>query len=110
MKAKTMTRRSARQAGQDRPEVNERALQKRGIPVVGLGASAGGLDSPPSEVVCPRGTSDTVRLQSTRKAPQVARRRPGFGELSQRALLEAYAPASVLINEKHEGLYYFGKV
>ena len=37
-------------------------------------------------------------------------RRVGFGELSQRALLEAYAPASVLINAKHEGLYYFGSV
>ena len=36
------------------------------------------------------------------------RRRLGFGELSQRALLEAYAPASVLINAKHEGLYYSG--
>ena len=112
MKARTMTRRSARQAGQARPQVNQRALQKRRIdfPVVGRGASAGELDSPPSEVECPRGTSDTVRLQNTRKAPQVARRGPSFGELSQRALLEAYAPASVLINEKHEGLYYFGKV
>ena len=36
--------------------------------------------------------------------------RYGFGELSRRALLEAYAPASVLINAKHEGLYYFGSV
>ena len=43
-----------------------------------------------------------------RMAQQTAQRRPGFGELSQRALLEAYAPASVLINDKHEGLYYFG--
>ena len=43
-------------------------------------------------------------------AQQTAPRRPGFIELSQRALLEAYAPASVLINGKHEGLYYFGSV
>jgi two-component system CheB/CheR fusion protein len=108
MKAKPMTGRNARQAGQARPQVNEGALQKRGVdfPVVGLGASAGGLDSPSSA----RGTSDTVRRESTRIARQVARRRPGFGELTQRALLEAYAPASVLINENHEGLYYFGKV
>ena len=45
------------------------------------------------------------------KQPDAADRCPrrlGFGELSQRALLEAYAPASVLINAKHEGLYYFG--
>src|SRR6185295_19682618 len=41
---------------------------------------------------------------------QTAKRCPGFSELSQRALLEAYAPASVLINDRHEGLYYFGSV
>ena len=31
-----------------------------------------------------------------------------LGDLSQRLLLQAYAPASVLINRKHECLYYFG--
>ena len=112
MKAKTMTGRSARQAGQAQPRPNVRALQKRGVdfPLVGLEALAGGLDSRPGEIEFPRGTTDSVGLPRTGTAAQVARRRPGFGELSQRALLEAYAPASVLINEKHEGLYYFGKV
>jgi two-component system, chemotaxis family, CheB/CheR fusion protein len=64
--------------------------------------------SRPGEVEFPRGTSDTVRLPAKGTEPQTARRRSGFGELSQRALLDAYAPASVLINAKHEGLYYFG--
>ena len=64
--------------------------------------------SRPGEVEFPRGTSDTVRLPAKGTEQQTARRRSGFGELSQRALLDAYAPASVLINAKHEGLYYFG--
>ena len=64
--------------------------------------------SRPGEVEFPRGTSDAGRLPAKGTAQQTAHRRPGFGELSQRALLEAYAPASVLINAKHEGLYYFG--
>jgi len=64
--------------------------------------------SRPGEVEFPRGTRDTGRLLTKGIAQQTAHRRPGFGELSQRVLLEAYAPASVLINDKHEGLYYFG--
>src|SRR5262249_53368107 len=31
-----------------------------------------------------------------------------FAELTQRLLLEQFAPAAVLINRKHEVLYYFG--
>ena len=42
----------------------------------------------------------------------ICRRRGGglvnFGELTQQHLLEAYAPASVLINRKNEILYFFG--
>ncbi len=64
--------------------------------------------SRPGEVEFPRGSSDPVRLPAKGIAQLTAHRRPGFGELSQRVLLEAYAPASVLINAKHEGLYYFG--
>ena len=64
--------------------------------------------SRPGEVEFPRGTSDTVRLPTKGMAQQTSHRRSTFGELSQRTLLEAYAPASVLINAKHEGLYYFG--
>ena len=65
--------------------------------------------SRPGEVEFPRGTNTAGRLLAkslTQKT--LPRRRLGFGELSQRALLEAYAPASILINAKHEGLYYFG--
>jgi two-component system CheB/CheR fusion protein len=36
------------------------------------------------------------------------RPRVSVGELAQRLLLEAYAPASVLANRKHKGLFYFG--
>jgi two-component system CheB/CheR fusion protein len=64
--------------------------------------------SRPGDVEFPRGSSDPVRMPAKGIAQQTTHRRLGFGELSQRALLDAYAPASVLINAKHEGLYYFG--
>ena len=67
--------------------------------------------SRPSEVAFPGGTNTAGRLLANSLMQQtMPRRRSGFGELSQRALLEAYAPASVLINAKHEGLYYSGSV
>ena len=66
--------------------------------------------SRPGEVEFPRGTNAPGRRLANSLAQQAITRRPGFGELSQRALLEAYAPASVLINAKHEGLYYFGSM
>src|SRR6188508_868729 len=47
-KARTMTGRSARQAGQARPQPRDHALARRGgvdCPVVALGASAGALDT-----------------------------------------------------------------
>ena len=64
--------------------------------------------SRPGEVEFPRGTSDTGRLPAKGTGTANGAPATGFGELSQRALLDAYAPASVLINAKHEGLYYFG--
>ena len=36
------------------------------------------------------------------------RRAASISDLAQRLLLESYAPASVLVNRKHQGLYYFG--
>ena len=66
--------------------------------------------SRPGEVEFPRGTCDAGRLPAKGMAQQTVQRRPGFGELSQRVLLQAYVPASVLINDKHEGLYYCGSV
>jgi two-component system CheB/CheR fusion protein len=64
--------------------------------------------SRPGEVEFPRGTTAASRFLGNSLAQQTMSRRLGFGELSQRAMIEAYAPASVLINAKHEGLYYFG--
>ena len=66
--------------------------------------------SRPGEVEFPRGTSAAGRSLAKSAAQQTMPRRLGLGERSQRALLEAYAPASVLINAKHEGLYYFGSI
>jgi two-component system, chemotaxis family, CheB/CheR fusion protein len=63
--------------------------------------------SRPGEVEFPLGTSDTGR-SPVKTVPQQTARRPGLGELSQRVLLDAYAPPSVLINDKLEGLYYCG--
>ena len=60
------------------------------------------------DVEFPHGTSEAGRIAVKGAAMKAAHRRPGFGELSQKALLGAYAPASVLVNDKHEGLYYFG--
>jgi two-component system, chemotaxis family, CheB/CheR fusion protein len=66
--------------------------------------------SRPGEVEFPRGTNAVGRFLANSLPQQTMPRRLGFAELSQRALLEAYAPASVLINAKHEGLYYFGSM
>ena len=66
--------------------------------------------SRPGEVEFPRGAASAVRLPNKGIAQQTTHGRPSFGELSQQALLKAYAPASVLTNDKHEGLYYFGAV
>ena len=64
--------------------------------------------SRPGEVDFPRGISDSVRTPAKGIAQHAPHPPPGFEELSQRALLNAYAPASALINSNHEGLYYFG--
>jgi two-component system CheB/CheR fusion protein len=64
--------------------------------------------SRPGEVDFPRGIKAAGHVLANGLAQPVIPRRLGFGEASQRALLEAYGPASVLINAKHEGLFYFG--
>ena len=67
--------------------------------------------SRPGEVEFPRGAKAAGHVLASGLAQQtIPQQRLGFGELSQRALLEAYAPASVLINAKHEGLFYFGSM
>ena len=42
------------------------------------------------------------------RTPPAARQGVSAGDLTQRLLLETYAPASVLINRKHECLYFSG--
>ena len=64
--------------------------------------------SKPGEVEFPIGLVGGTR-PTVKGLPYAAvHRSADVGELSQRALLEAYAPASVLINAKYEGLHYFG--
>jgi two-component system CheB/CheR fusion protein len=66
--------------------------------------------SRPGEAEFPRGSKAGGPVVAKSPAEQTRPRRLGFGELSQRALLEAYGPASVLINAKYEGLFYFGSM
>jgi two-component system, chemotaxis family, CheB/CheR fusion protein len=60
----------------------------------------------PGEVEFPIG--DGGRAPRPRLQRHAAPHRVSLGDLSQKLLLETYAPASVLINQKYEGLYYFG--
>ena len=64
--------------------------------------------SRPGEVAFPPVTIDAVRAAPKDRAGQAPKSRMGIGEIAQRALIEAYAPASVLVNAKHEGLYFSG--
>ena len=64
--------------------------------------------SQPGEVAFPQGVRDAGRVASNSQSLPSVSRRLGFGELSQRTLLDAYAPASVLINARNEALYYSG--
>jgi two-component system CheB/CheR fusion protein len=66
--------------------------------------------SRPGQVDFPIGGGDGIRARSSQAERPPASRRPSLGDLSQKLLLENYAPASVLINSKCEGLYYFGPV
>ena len=62
--------------------------------------------SRPGEVELPLGRGDAARSLWLRPPRQPAH--ITVNELAQRSLLESYAPASVLVNRKHQGLYYFG--
>jgi len=66
--------------------------------------------SRPGQVAFPIGGGDGIRVRSSQIERPLPSRTIGLGDLSQRLLLEAYAPASVLIDRKCEGLYYFGNV
>ena len=103
------------------------ALREGGVLFLGASETVGSLDdrfepiskkqriyrhighSRPGEVEFPIGPG--ARRASALAGTRRTRRRRG-GISARRplaaALLDAYAPASVLINAKHEGLYYFG--
>jgi two-component system CheB/CheR fusion protein len=63
--------------------------------------------SRPGQVIFPISGRDVRALASPMERPPAARRTT-MGELSQRLLLDTYAPASVLINRNYEGVYFFG--
>jgi two-component system CheB/CheR fusion protein len=117
-----------------RPEVQEKvlslfhfALREHGILVLGASETVGTLGdrfepiskkqrifrhlghSRPGEVVFPIAPSLGKRTPPARE-PEAAVLRNKIGDLARQALLDVYAPASVLINAKHEGLYYFGAI
>jgi len=62
----------------------------------------------PGQAGIPLGRGEAARSLWLRSARPPARPRVNIGDLAQRSLLDAYAPASVLANRKHQGLYYFG--
>jgi two-component system CheB/CheR fusion protein len=62
----------------------------------------------PGEGGIPLGRGEAARSLWFRSARPPVRPRASVAELAQRLLLDAYAPASVLANRKHQGLYYFG--
>ena len=117
-----------------RPEVQQKvlslfhfALREGGILFLGTSETVGGASdhfepiskkqriyrhigrSRPGEVELParprRGRA--VAMAQARAAGR-RRRIAALSDLAQRLLLESYAPASVLVNRKHQGLYYFG--
>ena len=64
--------------------------------------------SRPGEVELPLGRGEIARSLWLRSARPAATPRNSIGDFAQRLLLESYAPASVLVNRRHQGLYYFG--
>jgi len=121
-----------------RPEVQEKvlalfhfALCEGGILVLGASEAVGDFGdhfepiskkhrifrhlarSRPGEVAFPIAPGEGGRARapspSSRRSVAAAPRTK-IGDLAQQALLDAYAPASVLINARREGLYYFGPV
>lgn len=119
-----------------RPDVQEKvlslfhfALREGGILVLGNSEAIGDLGgqfepiskkqrifrhlgrSRPGEVQFPI-TAGAVKwtAPSASRRPESAAPHAKVGGLAQQALLETYAPASVLINARHEGLYFFGPI
>ncbi|WOJ91621.1 CheR family methyltransferase (plasmid) [Methylocapsa polymorpha] len=64
--------------------------------------------SRPSEVELPHGHGEAPRSLWLRPERPAATPHVSVSDFAQRLLLESYAPASVLVNRKHQGLYYCG--
>jgi two-component system CheB/CheR fusion protein len=64
--------------------------------------------SRPGDVELPLGRGEAARTLWARPPRQPAGPRPGVGDFAQRLLLETYAPASILVGRRHEGVYYSG--
>jgi two-component system, chemotaxis family, CheB/CheR fusion protein len=102
------------------------SLREGGILFLGSSETVGGLSdrfeainkkfriykhighSRPGEVEFPVRSGTGVRAVPKSALPVTGHRPVTPSELAQRSLLESYAPASVLINAKFEGLHYFG--
>jgi two-component system CheB/CheR fusion protein len=119
-----------------RPEVQEKvlalfhfALREDGILVLGASETVGNLGnrfkaiskklrifrhvgrSHPGEVEFPIAPPDGGRTTKSPPGKRPAVALPvKLGELARQALLDAYAPASVLINARHESLYFSGPI
>jgi two-component system CheB/CheR fusion protein len=119
-----------------RPEVQEKvlalfhlALSEGGILVLGASETIGDFGdrfepiskkhrifrhlgrSRPGEVAFPIASGEGGRTTPpSSRRPRSAVPRTEAGDLARQALLDSYAPASVLINARHEGLYYSGPI
>ncbi len=117
------------------PEAQERilrlfhfALRENGVLFLGSSETVGALgdhfapivkkhrifrhfgQSRPGEVDFPITAGEYGRSSPTRMPRMRTASVPPLGELAVRTLLEAYAPASVLINAKREGLHFIGPI
>ncbi|MGZ6014136.1 MAG: chemotaxis protein CheB [Phenylobacterium sp.] len=64
--------------------------------------------SRPGDIELPLGRGEATRTVWSRQPRPSAEPHGSVGDIVQRLLLNSYAPASVLINRRRQGLYYFG--
>jgi two-component system CheB/CheR fusion protein len=62
----------------------------------------------PGELDLSFGPGQAARLPSLKSARPAATPHVNVGDLVQQLLLQTYAPASVLVDRNHQGLYFFG--
>jgi two-component system CheB/CheR fusion protein len=116
-----------------RPDVQEKvlalfhfALSAGGILFLGTAETVGRLEdrfvplskkeriyrrigrSRPAETSFPIGVGEIIRPLWPRASRQAPPCGAGLGDIAQRSLLDTYAPASVLISGRNEGLYFSG--